>query len=254
MNDERPKASAGQSSERAAERSVHRLLTRALRDDAVPDAASCLDAETVAAWMDGALAADLRAAAEGHAAGCARCQAVLAAMARTAPPAAPRSWWPASLTIRWLVPAAAAVTAAALLILVSPADDRSSGTTALSTETDRVAGTPRRWRPHRRSPRHPRRRGGGETDERGFRPTEAAPTEKEFAKSVGQAAERFQYRRDRAESRPAGRRIASRTGETAGGPSLGGRRSPPPPAASTPSPSPRSSSGIAASVGHGPGA
>jgi hypothetical protein len=42
---------------------------------------------------------------ESHAATCARCQAVLAAMARTAPPLAARKWWLTS-TVRWLVPIA----------------------------------------------------------------------------------------------------------------------------------------------------
>ena len=104
----------------AGERSVHRLLTQTLREETAPDAVNCLDAETVAAWMDGVLPADVLAAAEGHAAGCARCQAVLSAMARTAPPVARRSWWPASLTFRFLVPATAAATAVALWIAVAP--------------------------------------------------------------------------------------------------------------------------------------
>jgi photosynthesis system II assembly factor YCF48-like protein len=132
VNDERPPA---------AEQSVHRLLTHALREEDAPYAGNCLDAETVAAWMDGALAADVLAAAETHAAGCARCQAVLSAMARTAPPVARRSWWPASLTLRWLVPAAAAATAAALWILVAPPASRPDATVP-SSELDRVAPSP----------------------------------------------------------------------------------------------------------------
>jgi hypothetical protein len=81
-----------------------RLLRDALQSR-VPAAPSqeCLDAETVAAWADDALGRDERQAAEAHAADCARCQAVLAAMAATMPQATPRSWWrlPA---MRWLVP------------------------------------------------------------------------------------------------------------------------------------------------------
>jgi hypothetical protein len=124
----------------AAEQSVHRLLTRALREEDAPYAGDCLDSETVAAWMDGALAADVRAAAESHAAGCARCQAVLSAMVRTAPPVARRSWWPSSLTLKWLVPAAAAATAAALWIAVVPPATRPDATVP-SSEIDRVAST-----------------------------------------------------------------------------------------------------------------
>ena len=40
-----------------------------------------LDAETVAAWMDGGLDATSLAAAEAHASNCERCQALLAAVA-----------------------------------------------------------------------------------------------------------------------------------------------------------------------------
>jgi hypothetical protein len=68
---------------------------------------ACLDAETLAAWADGELGAHERAAAEAHAADCLRCQTLLAAMIRSAPPAAEvTSWWrlPA---VKWLAPLAA---------------------------------------------------------------------------------------------------------------------------------------------------
>ena len=45
----------------------------------------CLDAETVAAWMDGGLDAAGVAAAEAHASTCERCQTLLATMAKTLP-------------------------------------------------------------------------------------------------------------------------------------------------------------------------
>src|SRR4026209_376215 len=63
-----------------------RLLRDALQSR-VPAAPSheCLDAETMAAWADDALARDERQAAEAHAADCARCQALLAAMAAPMP-------------------------------------------------------------------------------------------------------------------------------------------------------------------------
>jgi anti-sigma factor RsiW len=99
--------------------SVDRLIPRTLkgRADAVPDEA-CLDAETLAAWADGALDAREQARAEAHAADCARCQAMLAAMVRTAPPPsqAAASWWrfPA---LGWLVPLT--VAAMALVIWVA---------------------------------------------------------------------------------------------------------------------------------------
>src|SRR6185369_14254532 len=68
--------------------SMDRLLAAALKAGAgsATDGA-CLDAETVAAWADEALDARERAAAEAHAADCARCLALLAAMIKTRPPA-----------------------------------------------------------------------------------------------------------------------------------------------------------------------
>ena len=93
-----------------------RLLRETLRDDAATaPSAACLDADTLAAWSDGALSAADRAAAESHAAGCARCQAMLAAMALTAPTAPARHWWRVG-TYRWLVPLAAAAAAVALWV------------------------------------------------------------------------------------------------------------------------------------------
>src|SRR5258706_15365877 len=92
--------------------------TRLLRDTLRARAATspsrdCLDAETAAAWADGTLNRQERAAVEAHAADCARCQAMIAAMARTAPPTPARSWW--RMPARgWLVPLTAA--AAALLV------------------------------------------------------------------------------------------------------------------------------------------
>ena len=104
------------------DRSIDRLLRRQLSprpDVGATDA--CLDAEIVAAWMEDSLSRDERAGAEQHAACCARCQALLASVARTAPEAPPRAWW-RSLTAPWLIPAAAATIA--LLLWVSVDRDR----------------------------------------------------------------------------------------------------------------------------------
>jgi putative zinc finger protein len=70
---------------------------------------ACIDADTLAAWADDTLSPRERETVESHAADCARCQALVAAMATTAPApatAAARAWWrmPA---FAWLVPAAA---------------------------------------------------------------------------------------------------------------------------------------------------
>jgi len=66
-----------------------------------------LTPDVLAAWMEGTLSLTERSAAEAHASDCAHCQAMLAAMARTAPPVPARGWWNAA-SVRWLVPIAAA--------------------------------------------------------------------------------------------------------------------------------------------------
>jgi hypothetical protein len=104
--------------------------TRLLRETlagrgAQPPTSACLDAETLAAWGDGALGARERAAAELHASSCARCQALVAAMARTAPPAQPRTWWRAS-PLAWLVPLGAAAAALVVWMIVPAARPRPS--------------------------------------------------------------------------------------------------------------------------------
>jgi hypothetical protein len=104
----------------AQDQSMERLLRRALAaGDRAHATGACLDADTLSAWADGALTAGERLAAETHAADCARCQAVLAAMVRTELPAAPeatrsrmRQW------LTWLTPVAAAATAVAFWVAV----------------------------------------------------------------------------------------------------------------------------------------
>jgi hypothetical protein len=79
----------------------------------------CLDPDTLAAWADDSLSREERRAAEAHAADCARCQGLLAAMVRTAPApvAAEPAWWrlPA---LGWLVPVTAAVAAIIIWVIV----------------------------------------------------------------------------------------------------------------------------------------
>src|ERR1700756_1975912 len=85
-----------------------RLLRETLAGGAArPPTPECLDAEALAAWSDGRLSARKRAAAESHASSCARCQALVAAMARTVPPLHRRVWLRPS-PVGWLVPIAAA--------------------------------------------------------------------------------------------------------------------------------------------------
>jgi hypothetical protein len=96
---------------------VGRLLPGTLARGLTESGDACLDAETLAAWADHALDARELAAAETHAADCGRCQAMLAAVMKTAPamPDAPASAWRIP-SIRWIVPLTAA--AAALIVWV----------------------------------------------------------------------------------------------------------------------------------------
>jgi hypothetical protein len=96
-----------------------RLLREAMRggDHAAPS--DCLDPETLAAWVEGSLPVSARSFAEAHAARCSRCQAMLAAMARTLPASAPA---PSALR-KWLIvlgPAAGVAAAVALWFAVEP--------------------------------------------------------------------------------------------------------------------------------------
>src|SRR5688572_27515051 len=101
---------------RERESSLDRLLRDTLRaqvSDPSDPTERCLDADTLAAWAEQTLGARERAAAEVHAAACARCQAMLAAMIRTAPPVIEAPWWRVHM-MAWMVPMTAG--AAALIV------------------------------------------------------------------------------------------------------------------------------------------
>ena len=97
-----------------------RALEHLLRNTppASADTTPCVDAETMAAWMDGGLDAQTMAATELHLSNCARCQAIVATVVRsepTAPAVAP--WW-SRMHLRWLVPLTAAAAATVLWMVV----------------------------------------------------------------------------------------------------------------------------------------
>lgn len=98
------------------DRSIERLLKTTRRESSGAASPACVDAETLAAWSEGALPSDEAARLEAHLADCARCQATVAMLVRTQPvaPAAGLFWkrWP----IRLAVPLAAA---AAVLIWIA---------------------------------------------------------------------------------------------------------------------------------------
>jgi hypothetical protein len=125
---------------RERDESIDRLLRRGVGRD--PDAhatASCLDADTVAAWMEGSLTPDEAARAEAHASGCDRCQALLAAVARTLPPSPTHSWWRAQ-TFRWMAPITAV--AAALIVWVAVDRDRAAPRSMTPAEAVPAAASP----------------------------------------------------------------------------------------------------------------
>ena len=103
--------------------------------------AACVDAETLAAWVDEGLPKAEAAAVEMHLAECERCTAMVATFARTIPdaPVAESLWtrW----HLRWLVPLATAATVAAVWVLV-PRPDSAQITTlgrAPTTESQAAA-------------------------------------------------------------------------------------------------------------------
>ncbi|MFA5908559.1 MAG: hypothetical protein WC815_07275 [Vicinamibacterales bacterium] len=105
--------------ERDRDRQLEQLLKHELgAATAAPASAACLDAETVAAWMEGGLNPQAAALAEAHASGCERCQALLATVARTTPAAAAADAKGARLWRWWFAPLAASAAAATLWMVV----------------------------------------------------------------------------------------------------------------------------------------
>jgi photosynthesis system II assembly factor YCF48-like protein/putative zinc finger protein len=101
------------------ERATDALLRTILRENGDVVDGACLDAETAAAWTDDALGREERRALEQHVAACARCQAVLASIARSAPPLERVPLWRRA-RMQWLLPATAL---AALSVFVWTAVD-----------------------------------------------------------------------------------------------------------------------------------
>ena len=100
---------------------LEQALKHQLRAAGTPDRDSCVDPETLAAWADGGLDAAQMSAVELHVSSCARCQAIAAVAARSAPVVAPavnEGWFRFP---RWAIAPLAA--AAALVIwMVVPQD------------------------------------------------------------------------------------------------------------------------------------
>jgi len=121
-----------------AERDRDRLLEDALEQQlwaagAAPPGDACLDAETIAAWMDGGLDLQAIAMAEAHASNCARCQALLGTAARTTPAIAVTEAQGAHLWRWWFAPLAA--TAAAVTVWMVVPQDRLTAPPAPAIES-----------------------------------------------------------------------------------------------------------------------
>ena len=123
---------------------MDRLIRDALRSDTPADTGACLDAETLAAWADDVLDRRERARAEAHAAGCARCQALLAAMVRTEVDSSlPRRSAEGAKAgrsvgvLRWAVPLAAA----AAVVVVWLAVPRPAPVAPAQREVDKLAAS-----------------------------------------------------------------------------------------------------------------
>jgi hypothetical protein len=118
------------------DQSIERLLRQSLRTPQQDVTDSCLDAETLAAWMDGSLFGPALEVAQSHVADCSRCRAVVGAVARAeaaVPAMAPVSRrWSA-----WFVPMAASGLAAAVAVtlwVVVPRNTDLAPTTTQPTE------------------------------------------------------------------------------------------------------------------------
>lgn len=80
----------------------------------------CLDAETLAAWVDGGLERHQAALTEAHLSNCGQCQELLAALAQALPPAAGQNRNPAPAGRWWLVPLMAAAAVALWMVMPAP--------------------------------------------------------------------------------------------------------------------------------------
>jgi len=126
--------------EHDGDHSVEVLVRQAFKVKDSKPQGECLDAETLAAWVDGGLRPDECRIAESHVADCSRCQAMAAALVRTTPttPAtAPEVSWLRSWNLRWLVPLTAA--AAAVAIWFALPDERRRDLTVLDQSRPEVA-------------------------------------------------------------------------------------------------------------------
>src|SRR5262245_6457727 len=124
-SNDRERNSSILSGDAVMDRLLRDAMARQIDDADGVESPECLDVETLAAWCEGSLDRSAKARAETHAAGGARCQAMLAAMARTESVVpAPRGQAAPSSLRKWVMmlgPAVAAAAAVVLWFAVEPA-------------------------------------------------------------------------------------------------------------------------------------
>lgn len=132
------------------EEALARLAAPLLRRDSEALSEACPGADIVAGYLDHSLDATERSRCEEHFAACARCQGVLAGLARIEAPApqrrpaeSPASNWPWVLNWRWLAPAAAVLAVGVTWTLVrqnlEPSVPVGSMATPSATVADKAA-------------------------------------------------------------------------------------------------------------------
>ena len=126
-------------SDRNRDQSVEQWLRRMPAGATPTD--DCLDADTLASWSEGLLEGAERSSAESHASTCARCQAMLAVMARTTPVPASGTASPIRKWLMFLGPAMAAAAAVALWFAVDPGE-RSSPSVLGELSKERAESAP----------------------------------------------------------------------------------------------------------------
>jgi hypothetical protein len=118
---------------------IDRLLAETLKVQADTTGPGCLDADTVAAWADGTLDSSARTSALAHAASCARCQALLAMMVKSAPAPAAASWWRSPFAL--LIPATVAAAAVVLFVAVPRRQPLTSAPVATAAQVSSPAAS-----------------------------------------------------------------------------------------------------------------
>ena len=101
---------------------------------------TCLDGETLAAWVDGGLSRNDAAMAEAHVSSCPRCQEIVGLIVKTTPVTVVSvPWW--RRRAAWLIPVTAGVAAAGLLMIAptNPAPSRALAPAAATGESARDA-------------------------------------------------------------------------------------------------------------------